>query len=163
MKEGLSKREQAAYRKSVEAQKRKYEEFLAKQEAEDRRAEADAKLGIANLKAAIASAVDSLKTTFTKKGGEESAIIILEIIDESVDTWGYTDTYEELKKWGSDFRKKIERMVTAIIDTKGAGRYNTNTFAFKKDSKGEIGRQKYKDDVTGLAKKLKVSVPSIIF
>lgn len=162
MKEGLTKREQAAYRRSVEAQKRKYEEFLAKQEEEEKNAKAVAELAINNLKSMIATAVDSLATPLTRRGGELSAIVLLEIIDDSIDTWGLIDTYKELKKWSLDFRKKIERMVLAVIDTKGAGRYNTNTFAFKKDSKGEIGRQRYKDDVEGLARALKVT-PSIIF
>ena len=163
MKEGLTKREQAAYRRSVEAQKRKYEEFLAKQEEEEKNAKAVAELAINNLKSMIATAVDSLGTPLTRRGGELSAIVLLEIIDDSIDTWGVIDTYRELKKWGLDFRKKIERMVLAVIDTKGAGRYNTNTLAFKKDSKGEIGRQRYKNDVEGLARALKVDIPSIIF
>lgn len=162
MKRGLTKRQQAGYRRSVAAQKRRYEKFLEKQEEEEKNAEAVAELAINNLKSMIATAVDSLSTPLTRRGGELSAIVLLEIIDDSIDTWGLIDTYKELKKWSLDFRKKIERMVLAVIDTKGAGRYNTNTFAFKKDSKGEIGRQRYKDDVEGLARALKVT-PSIIF
>lgn len=152
----LSPQARAGYKRSVEAQKRKYKEFLEEQERKEKLDEARADIIIDNIKVSIRMAVDTAKTPFTRLGMEISANILLSIIDESVDTWGKTDTAKNLKKWAPDFKDRIDRMVQAVIDTKGAGRYNTNTHAFKRDTSGKVGRDKYKKDIEELAKRLGV-------
>lgn len=154
--QNLTPAQRAGYKRSVNAMKKRYEKFLKEQEEKEKKREEEAELAIDNIKATIAMAVDECSTPFTRDGAYASANIILSIIDESVDTWGYIFTAEKIEKWASDFIKKIARLVLAVIDTKGAGRYNTNTHAFKRDEKGDVGRQRYKDDMEKLARKLKV-------
>ena len=108
----------------------------------------------------IKDIADSAKTPIARTEIQNSADVILRMINDSLNTWNEPKfTADELSKWMTKHDRGIERLALAIYDEE----YNTNTRYYEKDEQGNKGRMAYFRDMRSLANSLKVPLPTLYF
>lgn len=100
-------------------------------------------------------------TSLVKTGVSNVISAINQMIDDAVMEHSYAWVRERLQSYGSSLKKKVTRLVLAVIDT-GKHGYNTNENPWESDSAGEAGRARFQEDIEELADRLEQQVPIYI-
>jgi len=100
---------------------------------------------------------------FLRRGVQRSSNILRRIISMSIRQNGKDKTIEGIiNVFGGNYAKELERLALAVIDTKGADAYNTNTVFISRESGGGFaGRSRYRNKIEELVAELEVQMPSI--
>lgn len=142
----------------------------AEQAKRERKLAQDAQLAqikIDNIMDMLDRCIANTRRRQSREAVTNSVETIRAIIFEAIDTWADGGDNEreliwianQLQKYASEIDSKLEKLALAIYDKE----YNTNSNPFIRDDAGDAGRAKYKNDISRLAKLLRVPVPDFIY